>query len=211
LIVRDKDGAQGSDIATVQVTAPNQPPTAVISGPAQGQVGETLGFSGSGSSDSDGTIVSYAWLFGDGTSGDGANVTHSYGAPGSYRVRLTVTDNGGITVQATHTVQVDDPAPGNQPPTAVISGTATVAVGQSVQFDGSGSSDSDGSILSYAWDFGDGDTGSGITVTHVYTQVGTYQVVLMVTDDGGLTAGAVFDIQIDEQATAAATEERLPQ
>jgi PKD repeat protein len=84
-------------------------------------------------------------------------------------------------------------------------------VGQIVQFDGSGSSDSDGSILSYGWDFGDGDTGSGISVTHVYTEVGIYQAVLTVADDGGLTASAAFDIQIDEHPTAAATEGRLPQ
>jgi PKD repeat protein len=173
-------------------------------------VGETLGFSGSGSSDSDGTIVSYAWLFDDGTSGVGENATHSYGAPGSYEVRLTVTDNRGITAQATHTVQVNEPAPSNQPPTAVISGSEEAAVGQSVQFDGGGSSDIDGSILSYDWDFGDGGRESGITVTHVYTQVGTYPVVLTVTDDGGLTASAAFDIEI-EAAEDDAKAERLPQ
>jgi PKD repeat protein/uncharacterized protein YraI len=210
LTVKDRDSDQDSDTATVQVTALNQQPTAAISGPAQGLVGETLSFRGDGSSDSDGTIVSYAWLFGDDTSGDGVNATHSYGAPGSYQVRLTVTDNGGATAQTTHTVQVNEPAPGNQLPTAVISGSATAAMGQPVQFDGSGSSDSDGSIVSHAWDFGDRDTGSGITVTHVYSQVGTYRVVLTVTDDGGLTASTAFDIQI-EQAATAVKEERLPQ
>jgi PKD repeat protein/uncharacterized protein YraI len=201
LTVTDKDGTQGSDTATVQVIAVDQPPTAVISGPTQRLVGEPLIFSGSGSSDSDGTIVSYAWLFGDGTSGDEVNVTHSYGAPGSYQVRLTVTDNTRITAQATHTVQVNEPAPVNQPPTAVISGSATAAVGQTVQFDGSESSDSDGGIVSYAWDFGDGGTGSGITVTHVYTGAGTYQVVLMVTDDGGLTANATHSVRIEPEPT----------
>jgi PKD repeat protein len=129
------------------------------------------------------------------------NVTHSYSAPGSYQVRLTVTDDGGITAQATHTVQINQPTPGNQPPTAVISGSERAAMDQTVQFDGSGSSDSDGSIVSYAWDFGDGGTGSGITVTHVYTEAGSYQVALVVTDDGGLTANATHSVQIEPEPT----------
>jgi PKD repeat protein len=212
LTVTDDDGLTGTASLGIHIVPPppvNQPPKAVISGPAQGLMGETLGFSGSDSSDSDGTIVSYEWLFGDGTSTDGANVNHSYGTPGSYQVRLTVTDNNESTAQAMHTVQVNEPAPINQPPTAVISGSVTAAAGQIVQFDGSGSSSSDGSIVSYAWDFGDGNTGSGITVTHVYTQAGNYTVALTVTDNGGLIASAAFVIQI-EPAAAAAKEEWLP-
>jgi PKD repeat protein/uncharacterized protein YraI len=209
LTVADKDGAQGADTATVQVTAVNQPPTAVIDGPAQGLVGELLNFSGGGI-DGDGHIVNYVWNFGDGTRSSGVDVSHSYGAAGSYQVTLTVTDNGGLTTRATHTVQVAQPAQVNLPPTAVISNPPTAAVSQTVQFDGSGSLDSDGTIVNYAWDFGDGNTGSGITVTHVYTQAGSYKVTLMVTDDGGLTASATYDIQI-EPASVVATEERLPQ
>ncbi|MBI2012284.1 S8 family serine peptidase [Candidatus Daviesbacteria bacterium] len=59
---------------------------------------------------------------------------------------------------------------------------------QQVSFSGSLSSDPDGSIDNYQWDFGDGSTGSGVDVTHTYTQIGTYNVNLTVTDNGGLTA-----------------------
>lgn len=88
-----------SDRAThnVQISNPvssNQPPTAVIKGPTSGLVGETLTFSGADSKD-DGRIVSYAWDFGDGTTGSGEEVTHSYNAAGSYKVTLTVTDRNG--------------------------------------------------------------------------------------------------------------------
>jgi LysM repeat protein len=81
------------------------PPKAVISGPTSGSVGETLSFSGANSTDPDGRIVSYAWNFGDGTTGSGVNVTHSYKAAGSYKVTLTVTDDGGLSDSATLKIQ----------------------------------------------------------------------------------------------------------
>jgi PKD repeat protein len=199
LTVTDKDGAQGTDTATVQVYAVNQPPTAIINGPTRGLVGETLSFSGSGSSDSDGHIVRYAWNFGDGTTDSGVNVMHSYSAAGKYKVILTVTDDGGLSSRATRIVQIDEPVI-NLPPTVVISGPASGLVGEALSFSGSGSRDSDGSIISYAWDFGNGMTGSGITVTHSYSATGSYTVTLTVTDNGGLTGQATHIVQIDQPA-----------
>ena len=64
------------------------------------------------------------------------------------------------------------------------SGTAPLTV----SFSGSGSTDSDGSIVGWNWNFGDGTTGSGATVSHVYSSAGSYIAVLQVTDSGGLTA-----------------------
>ena len=72
-------------------------------------------------------------------------------------------------------------------PTADPGGPYSGYAGSSVSFDGSGSSDSDGSIVSYAWTFGDGSTGSGVAPSHTYNTAGTYNVVLTVTDDDGLT------------------------
>jgi PKD repeat protein len=126
--VTDDGGLSDSATQTVQIDEPiiNLPPRAVISGPASGLVGETLSFSGSGSSDSDGSIVSYAWDFGDGITGSGGiTVTHSYSTTGSYTVTLTVTDNGGLTGKATHGVQIDQPGQINPPPTALIQAPAT--------------------------------------------------------------------------------------
>jgi PKD repeat protein len=146
--------------------------------------------------------VRYTWDFGDGTTGGGVDVTHSYSAAGSYQVTLTVTDDGGLSDSAAQSVQVDLPGT-NLPPTAVISGPAGGLVGETLSFSGSGSSDSDGRIVSYAWDLGDGITGGGgITVTHSYSATGSYTVTLAVTDNGGLTGQATHVVQINPPPTA---------
>ncbi len=86
--------------ATLNVTAggaPNQAPTAAITGPPTAVAGTPVSFSGSGSTDPDGSITTYAWTFGDGGTATGANVSHTFAAAGTFTVRLTVTDNGGLS------------------------------------------------------------------------------------------------------------------
>lgn len=74
--------------------------------------GLTASFNGSGSSDPDGSISSYAWNFGDGSTGTGATPSRTYGASGTYTVTLTVTDNGGATASTSSPVTVTAPTPG---------------------------------------------------------------------------------------------------
>jgi hypothetical protein len=75
---------------------PNQPPVASFTfSPASPLTGQAVSFNGSGSSDPDGTISSYAWMFGDGGSGSGVTPKHSYSKAGTYTVRLSITDNSG--------------------------------------------------------------------------------------------------------------------
>ncbi|HEV2813084.1 MAG TPA: S8 family serine peptidase [Solirubrobacteraceae bacterium] len=94
---------------------PNQPPTASISPTESVRNFETASFDGSGSSDADGTVASYAWDFGDGTTASGATATHAYDWPGTYAVKLTVTDDDGATGTATQSFVVrDEAAPGFQ-------------------------------------------------------------------------------------------------
>ncbi|WP_324276044.1 LamG-like jellyroll fold domain-containing protein [Blastococcus brunescens] len=83
----------------------------------------TASFDAAGSSDDDGSIASYAWDFGDGSTGTGAATSHSYAAAGTYSVTLTVTDDDGATSQTSATVAVTDPPP-NAEPTAAFSATA---------------------------------------------------------------------------------------
>ncbi len=196
LTVIDKDGAFASDTATVQVSAANQAPVAVITAPAQGEVGQALTFEGGNSYDSDGSIVGYFWNFGDGATANGRQISHSYGQPGLYQVSLTVTDNSGLNGSSTFTVKITEKS--KKPPLAVITGPDKGMVKDQLAFSGAQSSDADGQIVSFAWNFGDGATAEGSSVSHSYAQYGAYQVTLTVTDNDGLTAQAVHTVMIDE-------------
>lgn len=103
----------------------NQAPTAVVTGPSAGAVGAALSFSGSQSSDPDGSIASYGWNFGDGQTGTGATVSKTYTTAGTYTVRLTVTDAQGATGTRDHPVTVTASAP----TTGSIAGTVTSSLG----------------------------------------------------------------------------------
>ena len=167
---------------TAQPPAADAPPVADADGPYSGTVGAPVQFDGSLSSD-DGTIASYEWDFGDGSTGSGVDPAHAYAADGTYTVTLTVTDDGGASDTDTTDVTV---GVGNQPPLADASGPYSGAVNAPVEFDASFSSD-DGSVISYEWNFGDGNTGTGPTPTHTYTTEGTFNVMLTVMDDTGAT------------------------
>ena len=90
-------------------------------------------------------------------------------------------------------------SPQDQLPVAkIIASTVEPIVGELVTFDGGGSYDPDGFIVSYVWDFGDGSTGSGISCSHVYNTAGKYTVTLTVTDDDGLTDSETIEVKITE-------------
>ena len=92
-------------------------------------------------------------------------------------------------------------APVNQPPVADAGPDQTSAVGSTVAFDGSGSSDSDGTIVTYEWTFGDGSIGSGISTSHTYATAGTYAVTLTVTDDDGATGTDTATVTVNPAST----------
>ena len=203
LTVTDDGGLTDSGTTTANITAvppPNQAPTADPNGPYSAQVGDTINFSGAGSSDPDGSIVAYDWDFGDGNTGTGANPTHAYGAAGTFTVTLTVTDNGSpaLTDTSTTTATITAVPPPNQAPTANANGPYSAQVGAPINFSGAGSSDPDGSIVAYSWDFGDGNTGTGTNATHSYGAAGTFTVTLTVTDNGSpaLTGTAITTASI---------------
>lgn len=87
------------------------PPVADAGGPYSGSIGVAIAFDGTGSADPDGTIVSYAWTFGDGESGTGATPSHAYAVIGNYTALLTVTDNEGLTDSDTVIVAVVEVLP----------------------------------------------------------------------------------------------------
>ncbi|MBK8756846.1 MAG: PKD domain-containing protein [Actinomycetales bacterium] len=189
------DNAGGTATKTIPVTVTNTLPTAALNTTVASRLVTATGTG----TDTDGTIESYSWDFGDGTAAvTGPTATHTYAADGTYLVTLTVTDNAGGTATATGPVTVTNGAP-----TAALVLTTTAA--RSVAADGSGSSDPDGTIASYSWDFGDGTpAASGVTATHTYAVDGTYVVTLTVTDNVGTVGTATGQVVIANQAPTAA-------
>ena len=191
LTVTDNNGATGQCSHTVSVTtSPNKIPAAEFTwNPPNPQYGDTVTFDGNSSNDPDGTITNYEWDFGGDGSASGATkqvVTHNFNAAGTYDVVLTVTDNHGATGDKTHSVTISSPA--NSAPIAEFTNAPeNPETGDVVVFDASRSSDSDGQIAEYKWDFGDGTTDSGVAVQHSYNTASTYAVLLTVKDNDGAT------------------------
>jgi PKD repeat protein len=200
LTIKDGGSKEASSTREIVVIAPpNEPPIAQFTPkPTTGQAPILISFVPTGSSDSDGEIVRYAWDFGDGKTIIGRVANHTYAEPGNYVAKLTVTDNDGATDEETFEVIITGPTP-NQAPTASF--TASPATGQAplqVSFNGSASSDPDGSIASYSWNFGDGQSGSGSSKNHTYAEPGTYEARLTVKDDKGAQASTAKEIVVIE-------------
>lgn len=168
-------------------TVSNSKPVADVGGPYNGIEEEPIIFDGSASYDPDGDSLVYRWDFGDGimTSSTEPTVSHIYTRGGTYTTTLIVNDGFIDSDPSTTIVEV---AEVNGSPIANAGPDRTITVGESVIFDGSASSDEEGPIETYFWNFGDGNTASGIVVSHAYSTGGTFIVTLTVTDSGGLTA-----------------------
>lgn len=174
--------------------------------PTQPKQFEEVLFDGSATTD-DGQIVSYTWFFGDGSTRTRADsrTSHSYGFPGTYAVVLTVTDDRGFTSSTEpQTITVGT--------TAVPSADFTFSpvapeVFQTVFFSAETSVPAPGrKIVSYAWNFGDGNTGSGETTTASYGSPATYTVTLVVTDDQGGKSATTKTIAICKAGGCGAAE-----
>ncbi|CAH1001345.1 hypothetical protein LEM8419_02246 [Neolewinella maritima] len=202
LTVTDDDGATDSDTVTITVTEPepdNIAPTAVATAtPLTGEAPLDVQFDGSGSSDADGSIVSYQWTWTNGDTLTGVDPSATFAA-GTYEVILTVTDDDGATDSDTVTIAVTEPEPDNIAPVAVATATPTTGTAPlEVQLDGTASTDEDGTIASYQWTIPGADASSEPTTTATFTEAGTYEVILTVTDDDGATDSDTVTIAVTE-------------
>ncbi len=211
---------RNNDIRLVTVTpdAANRPPVASLShSPTDPSIGELVTFDGSGSSDpDDGDFVDmYYFEWGDGGNSGwrtSSSASHSYNSAGTFTASLRVRDSDGLESNNPDTVTVRvSSVPTNRAPTAVLSANPTTAdTGQDIAFNGGSSSDPDGSVADYWFDFGDGtNTGwlATASVTHPFTSEGTYTATLKVRDDEGLqsenTGSAVISVVHTNEAPTA--------
>jgi PKD repeat protein len=165
---------------------PAQPPIASFTfNPTYPEVNQVVNFDASGSYDPDGYIVSYKWDFGDGTPPVVENnpiTYHTYTSFGDYIVKLTVTDNSSLTDDETAEIHVSQ-----HPVASFTFSPPDPLIHEIVTFDASASTPDGGTIVSYQWDFGDGNVTSisDPIITHAYATYGTYTITLNVTDSEG--------------------------
>jgi len=176
LTVTDAEGAKGTK--KTQITIQNKAPSANAGVDRIVNEDDVVNFNAGGSSDttSDINSLTYYWDFGDGTTGNGIATSHKYAEKGIYTTALRVTDDDGES-------DVDDAIISviNVVPAANAGPDQTVREGQTVLFDGAGTTDTptDKTILTYDWSFG----GAGTNPTHPWVENGIYAVSLTATDD----------------------------
>ncbi|MFK8011353.1 MAG: pre-peptidase C-terminal domain-containing protein [Marinicellaceae bacterium] len=162
-------------------TTSNNPPVASFTSSCNDL---SCSFNASNSDDSDGSIVNYSWSFG----GSSVSANYTFASAGTYSVTLIVTDNDGATDASSQSITVTA-APVNSAPNALFTSNCS---NLTCSFNGSGSSDSDGSIVDYSWSFG----GSGSTASNTYSNNGTYNVTLTVTDNDGASDSTTQSVTV---------------
>jgi PKD repeat protein len=179
LIITDIEDGSSQEIT--KCTIENRPPVSIPNGPYEGKEGSLVVFSSNGSFDPDGGSLSYLWDFGDNSQSFDGSPSHAYSEKGDYSVSLTVIDEYGLEdKQSTKCVVIE-----NQSPISKANGPYTAHLGESIQFDSSGSYDPDGEIIEYLWVFGDDGISTEVFPTHEYMELGVFSVTLTVTDDNG--------------------------
>lgn len=178
-------------------------PVATIAGNFASQEGSAIAMNGAGSIDADGTIQQYAWSFGDGSTGMGATVSHTYAQDGSYPVTLTVTDNDGFTGTSATTAQVANVTP-------VVSEFTGAALLQGEPYIATGSFTDPGSDTWTATvSYGDGSVGAlvlsakSFRLSHTYLKSGVYTVTVQIRDDDaiGTRSATVYVMSVTEALT----------
>ncbi len=171
-------------------------PRAVITASVtSGEFPLAVDFDGSNSVDPNGDVLAFAWDFGDGNTATGATVSHTYTTAGVYTATLTVDDGNGNSSTESVIITVLEP---NIAPEASFTASPTSGdVPLTVSFDASASSDANNDPLTFAWDFGDGTSASGVAPSHTFSLAGTFLVTLTVNDGRGGTGIDTLSITVN--------------
>ena len=178
-------GATGSPTIPIDAPDVDNPPLADARiWPATNGFRDTVFVYDAANSTDDLGLTAWLWEFGDGLSDNVERTSHSYATVGTFNVILTVWDLSGQSDSDTFTVTVD-----NRQPIAQLSVSPSTSgyVTTIFTFDATSSSDPDGTIASYSWDFDDGNIDTGAIVTHSYSSKRSFSVTLTVTDNDGAT------------------------
>ena len=186
------DDAGASDTSSSVVTVNNVAPTVdSLVGDLAGFEGQLLSWSATGSDVGLADTITFAWDFGDGGTATGTQADHAYANEGQYVVTVTVTDDDGDSSSQTLTVQVANVAPVIDSVTAP-SGDEGTPITMTVTATDAGVNDT----ITYTWDFGDGVFDTGSSVTHTYTDDGTYFVTATAMDDAGDVGIATIELVV---------------
>ncbi len=196
LVVTSNNGCKDS---LTQIILVNPQPVGInftINNSSQCFSGNSFSFNATASVSS-GNITSYNWNFGDGTTATGATATHSYTAAGTYQVKLVVTTDQGCKDSIVQNVT------GFPQPIAgfTINNNQQCLNNNSLAFANT-STVNTGTIATYHWNFGDGQTSTQQNPTHVYTTAGSYQIKLVITTDNGCKDSISQTVTVYPQPTA---------
>ncbi|MFH1748405.1 MAG: PKD domain-containing protein [Planctomycetota bacterium] len=199
-----KSATRTVEIRATGTTGGDQPPMAIIVvNKLFGPPPLNVTFDATTSFDPEGGALDYVWDFDDNSAlaYDLPVVEHEYTRSGTYYATLTVTDEAGQSDQATIALVVTGNG-GPESPVAQIMASGTQGPAPfTVTFDGTASSDPNGSALSYAWDFGDGSPQvAGDVVDHTYTEPRQYNVVLAVANTTGAVGSTTIKITVTSPA-----------
>ena len=150
--------------------------------PKKIEAGNEILFDAGSSFNLSSSITSFNWDFGDGETGTGKNVEHVYDNSGKYKVKLETKDANNNVDTITKTIDVKN----NEPNANFVVDNSNPEINESITFE-SNADDIDGNIVSYKWDFGDGNTDSGKLVSHSFDNTGSFAVKLIVEDNDGAT------------------------
>ncbi len=209
LEVTMQDRSSGAQIINkdykTTISIKNIKPTIILQASSEkGAAPLAVNFDASSSTDPDGKITGFAWdLDGNGVFNDatGEKASYTYTASGTYEAAVQVTDNSGDTNVLKKPINISSTFALKSAIDVNSEVNGKLFIGKSYLFDGKRSSSPSGKVTKYTWNFGDGTPAqSGRSVSHAFKTMGTYEVLLTVTDEGGTSATAGKKVSVTEPA-----------